>query len=1203
MSNNDAGDRISQQATASDQGRINQVGRDQYNTVIVWRPGGGTAPAPRTLSTWEEYADRLGASVPGMAAPLVGREAELTELKAALIDEESASRVVVVEGAGGVGKTRLAIEASKSVASVLVAPTGVALPVEAFAQVPVDVPLVVIVDDADRSPDLTGVSALVNDSQFNRVRLVMTMRPGRRAPTLRRCGLERSAGPTIELRALDRTTVDTIVTGRGIENLPFRLSVINLAQGNPLIAHLACERALAADKFDWSDAASLLRDMADDRLPADDTNDEHRAAAVALALLGTVSDGDGLAQLAGAVSTLPPEPHRLSTLLDDLADAGLADAPPYTLRPALLGPVLLKDALDPRARVRLNIGSALQQLVSNAGLDQAGSSGLDRGLQLEIAAARLGPQLNVLAQAVNDRADAEAAARLASLVWELLPADADLGGWAAIVGLASEAAPAAPGILAELYERLVTQWPLQPSPRRWGGDLDAHQRYELLRLGQRFAGLAARTDLETMPSPVHILLDVAWLIEPDLPLEGLDRDTEILRPIEHWCSASPHALPAQFNILFERRREVLRALAQWYTDRTLHPPQGLAAAEAAIRTPATVARVLLAALRPLLRLTVESTTAGSPDSASVITLHTLVLPDRQETGAGLNDALSLLGSLLDEPALRAPENLPVLHTLVGLPGQLRGEGAIPLPGSSTPMPAYAIAVLDTAASAFTQQIAARWSDFPLSVRRSAAQAVLGPDPRPGSLADAAAIGDPVASAAVSDGALASLLVLQPLHTDVSWGDAVDQQHRAAEELGTKMTTADALRLLDEAGPGVVGIEVTVLPVFARAVGSAAADPLPVLDRLGRSGLPGEGELLAGLAQRHTDEVWAWIAGRTADPRLVDAALNLVDEHPTREARLLAAIMGSVVSAPTSGDDSALRLTTSLTWHLVRCRQQRPAQRLSLLVTLGNRCPAGALSVVVQALGHVLAEARTDGTCLDDIAGSQVADVLSRRLKEADSSSRSADFDEMTAYGATEIALTLPDAFAAVAVERLLANDGRWGLPLAWKRSLSRRLTLPAREQLACAFHALMDQARTVAPYSARVEMSATETLTLLGEGTELWTGLVRQWSVGPQDKRQLAAIAVRNSWHDPAWAGVVSAILSAGVDAASRSALLAGIAYPDTTRQLSDALQRRREVLSPLLTDPSSRVRSFAADVLGCLDTLEERDSREEDQEQRGYRS
>jgi hypothetical protein len=89
MSDNDAGDRISQQATASDQGRINQVGGDQYNTVIVWRPGGGTAPAPRTLSTWEE---ERGGTPPGRPTFAAGAPLSPSRLRI-FIDAECAPRL------------------------------------------------------------------------------------------------------------------------------------------------------------------------------------------------------------------------------------------------------------------------------------------------------------------------------------------------------------------------------------------------------------------------------------------------------------------------------------------------------------------------------------------------------------------------------------------------------------------------------------------------------------------------------------------------------------------------------------------------------------------------------------------------------------------------------------------------------------------------------------------------------------------------------------------------------------------------------------------------------------------------------------------------------------------------------------------------------------------------------------------------------
>lgn len=586
--------------------------------------------APHRLSTWAKYLDDLAGAVPGMTAPLVGRETEVDALQAALADERPTARVVAIEGPGGVGKTRLAIEASRAVSAMLVAPSGVSLDASAFTEAPLDDSLIVLVDDADRASDLSGLPALLHDPLFSRVRFVLTVRSGRGLGVLQRGGVERWAGPVVELRPLDRSAIDALIIGCGIHGPVFRQSVISLAQGNPLIAHAACEVGLVEKKFDWPRAVDLLRAVVVRRLPAEDPAQEHRAAVVALALLGPVADGEDLAVLAGAVSTLPPESHRLSVLLDELADAGLADASPYSVRPALLAPVLLADALDPRSRVRLKVDRALSVLLEKAGLD-AGQAANSFGNHLALGAARLGPQLNTLAQAAHDRENSVVGARLATTVRGMLPAEAHLGEWAAVVGLAGEVAVAAPGILAELHEMLVKQWPLAPSPRlSKDGDTVAHYRYGLVHLGERFAELALRVGLDAMPSPVNLVLDVAWLMEPALPAEGSDRHEGVLRAIGQWCSAQAHVLPEGFDALFDRRREVLRVIDHWHRDRAAYPPQGLDPKDAAVRGPVSLARVLLAAVQPSLRLTVESVW-GSPESADTTTLRAHVLPDRPET--------------------------------------------------------------------------------------------------------------------------------------------------------------------------------------------------------------------------------------------------------------------------------------------------------------------------------------------------------------------------------------------------------------------------------------------------------------------------------------------------------------------------------------------------------------------------------------------
>ncbi|MFJ2769192.1 hypothetical protein [Streptomyces sp. NPDC087300] len=1155
--------------------------------------------APYRLSTWAQYLEVLAGSVPGMMAPVVGREVELQALGAAVAEEGPMSRVVVVEGPGGVGKTRLAIEASRSVSAVLVAPTGVALEAGAFAEVPVDHSLIVLIDDADRAPDLTGLPALLHDARFQRVRFVLTVRPGRRLGVLQRWGVERWAGPVVELRPLERSAVDELITGRGIHNPAFRQSVIGLAQGNPLIAHAACEAGLAADRFDWPRAVDLLRVTVASRLPADDPAQQHRAAAVALALLGPGAGGEDLAALSGAVSTLPPEPHRLSVLLDELSDMGLADASPYSVRPALLAPVLLADALDSHSRVRLDVDRALSVLLERAGLG-AGQDAVSSRERLAFGAAGLGPQLNTLAQAAHDRGDAAVGARLASRVRALLLDDADLRSWATVVGLAGEVAVAAPGILAELYGLLVQRWPLTSSPQLWGGgDPVAHYRHGLLHLGERFAELAQHVGLDAVPSPVTVVLDVAWLMEPALSAEGADRRDGVLRGIEQWCSAPAHVLPQGFDALFERRREVLRVITQWHKDRAASAPQGLDAQDAAVRGPVSLARVLLAAVQPLLRLTVEST-GGSPESANTMTLHAAVLPDRPETLALLREALTLLVPLLDEPALYGAEGLPVLHTLVSLPGQLRSESARPMAFSGVSLPDHAVAVLDAAAAEFTEQIAVRWNSLPLSVRRSAAQAVLGPDPRPHTLSDAAAAGDRVAVEAQADTTLARLLVLQPLRDRTPWREALEEQHGAAQRLGTEMDLPEALLLLDETSPNVAGVAVGALPSFARAVGAAAADPQPALERIACASLAGEDALLAGLARRHPDVVWPWLEERVGDPRLASAAVACADEHPEREPRLLALLLELVSAGSAAGGEVASRLTRIVNWHLIPCGQTL-AQRMAVAASLASRCPAGVLPDTLQLIGFLLQEARKDGTRVEAALADKFADALRRRFSEADEISGTVHYDEDTAYGAAAIASSLPEEFTVVTVEQLLATDGRYDLPRAWQRSLER-LTPLEREQLVGAFLQRMDETRTAGEVSDRMELAAARLLTALGAGTEAWSGCVRRWSSGSPAERQRATAAIQHSWQIPLWAEAVSVLLSAGIDAACRDALLAGIVLPGLTTDLPHDLQPRRTALAPLLTAANAAVRGFASDALHRIDALEEEDRRQEDDFSRGYR-
>jgi hypothetical protein len=77
-----------------------------------------------------------------------------------------------------------------------------------------------------------------------------------------------------------------------------------------------------------------MSDLFEDRLAQiPGMTSAHRAAAVALAVMTRAGGGEHLAPLAVAITALPSESDRVDSLLDDLAQAGIADEAPYALRP------------------------------------------------------------------------------------------------------------------------------------------------------------------------------------------------------------------------------------------------------------------------------------------------------------------------------------------------------------------------------------------------------------------------------------------------------------------------------------------------------------------------------------------------------------------------------------------------------------------------------------------------------------------------------------------------------------------------------------------------------------------------------------------------------------------------------------------------------------------------------------------------------
>lgn len=922
---------------------------------------------PRTLQPPAAFLETLARSIPGITAPLVGRSSEGGALRAALDPTVAGSpRVVVVEGPGGVGKTRLAVEIAHATSTTLVARSATALPPGVFADVPLDDPSIVLVDDAHNARDLSGVASMVGDPRFTRVRVVLTIRTGLTDTVLRDAGLADEPCVVVRVECLDREEIARIVSDAGIQDESFQHDVVELAQGSPLIAHAACEAAITRGRFGWHDASDLLRHRIADRLlPVGAEHDHHRATAVALALLTTAERGEDIARLAGAITGLPAQPHLLDTALSNLADAGLVDGPPYSLRPDAIAPVIVADALDPSARVRIDVQRVLTALGristwSSAGEDEKHGTGLlgvgplrsgPRALTGGIDGSRLAARLAILVQAAVDRDDRTTLAMVSRAVLELLPSRPDHDNWEVVLKIAQRVAPGDLRLLDELRERLIRHWPPAPTVDIWG-EPDAARRYRFgtERLCQAAASVGQSVGVRDPASATHWLLDVAWLIEPVLAGRGLDT---VLRPIDTLVGAGPDVHRTSVDAIFEQRAGVLDEIARWSADRAVAAPVGLAQHEVTARGPAVTARVVLRAVRALLTPAIETARFGSASAADVVVIQNGVLPDDPRLGAILDAAVALVARLLEVPGVQE-DGRDILRTIVRLPWELRAIGARGLPRQDGPLPPYATTALDRAANTIATAIANAWDTLPLAVRRSAADAVVHPtDNRPATLTELAALGDPIAAVAQADPELSALLIVQPISERIGslasggqdWA-ALEEQHRErAEELAQQLSLGEAITLLEQIDEqDAVAHGLGAATAFAVAAGRRAdvEQTERALERLGEAPLPSETALLKGLLDAHPKTVIAWLTADVKDdwsPRQAQLALAVADDLPPEVEVLILDAVTAAATDVSSASSPRTGLTAGildLAGHVARsAMSSAPVRRLPLPRVLGG----------------------------------------------------------------------------------------------------------------------------------------------------------------------------------------------------------------------------------------------------------------------------
>ena len=979
--------------------------------------------------------------------------------------------------------------------------------------------------------------------------------------------------------------------------------------------------------YSWSDSAGLLSDLADDRLRQIDTeSDEHRAAAVALALLTTVRDGEELATLAGAVTALPPEPHRLDVLLEDLADAGLAAGPPYTMSPDAIAPVLAAAALDPHARVKIKLFRALKTLGRAASWTPPDDSGPDDGGLLGIApllpdsrarvlgvhTTMLAAQLSVLAQAAYQRGDNLSLATLRKAVRELLPGEADLGNWLDVITLAGEVAPMVPRLLGELREELVRQWPQAATTDVWDDDPAQRYRFDTERLLIQAVSAAEQVGRTDPTRAVSWALECVWLSYPVLNVPGLASAERAIRSL---IRVDLRASAQTWDHVFERRRQVLDAVRRWGRDRCAGPPAGLTAHEHDVRDPAVAAHVFLTALTPFLSLVTEDHALRTPGNADAYTWTHYALPDDPRATRMLTAAADAVSTILGRLDLRAPAARPVLQAIARLPQKLRAETAQGL-GDDQPLPGYAGEMLNTAADRISRTLASRWDDLPLMIRYAAAESAARAGGRPAStLPDLAAGGDPVATAALADTELERLLVVLPVGQNLhritrSGGDAglVQEQHQQrARQLGEQLPVSDVIELLEliDAPPtGTFGPQ--CLAAFAEAAGRSAPSAEEILTRLAASPFYSAAPLLAGLLRAHSDAVLEWLSTKISVHHVAELAVWIADQlPPDQEAALLNAVAGAVTGTTTlpdrppdratlpTGPDATsgpenvtvagrIQLACQLARHLGQCRLA-VRDRLARLVALGMNGPVAALPAVLAAADQVLhsAPAEITGPAPADRAlRCNLVGTLGRGLVTSDGTC-TADIDYDVACAGASLARSAPDEVADLLIERALTAPALV-IPFQLHDML---VQMPADERapVALAFQERAEQQQGADALTGRPGEAILDTFSLLGVGTASWAALVRRWAAGNADDRVRAAMAIRRCWRNPVWQDVVPGLIDAGLNKDATSQLTGGLLPDSIGPELDNDLRPRLAALQPLLSDARPAVREFAAGAVQLL--------------------
>jgi Ribbon-helix-helix protein, copG family len=391
--------------------------------------------------TADEFAELLARGGAVLEAPFVGRQADIKTFHDAL---QSGMRLLLIDGDGGVGKSRLALELAAvedAGTSWFFVPAGQPFENDMISELGAGSDVVVVLDDAHRRTDLRAVV----DALWRRnppASIVLLARPGFRDKIGSDLdGLYAISPKPFELAPLRRAEIVGI-----LRSPPFSIKregllalVVQLAEGNPQLAAIAGSLAAKGERLD-----SLNRD---------ELFGTYARSAIRTAASGSREREELLAIIA-AIRSINPDDERVSAAIQELTGLNAVALRREINSLADSGPVVERGGLY---MIKPDLLS--EQILRQSFFDMSRSPTIDYG-QLYQAFAPLGrsPILEALGAAAVEE---DAFQRLEIVRRDVLGRIADVGaaGAATYARFVRALAPGLSKLAVEIFDALVERLP------------------------------------------------------------------------------------------------------------------------------------------------------------------------------------------------------------------------------------------------------------------------------------------------------------------------------------------------------------------------------------------------------------------------------------------------------------------------------------------------------------------------------------------------------------------------------------------------------------------------------------------------------------------------------------------------------------------------------------------------------------------------